>query len=223
MSVRQKGLAIALGVFFIGGILLFATKSGQRVQFLVGGVLVNFGYRMQDHLRTYDFEHDEQIAPTDVWSEMQQQNALAAKVREWFPRTPNHPLVALVVCMDARIDTNELTGDTRRYYYVIRTAGSVLAEKEEEMLELAVVNGVELVVYTTHSDCAAEKAAASPEQRELYPALIKALDEREDRIHEFLARPAIAEKLKEGKLLVKFMEIDTLTERLLPQRDAVVE
>ena len=59
--------------------------------------------------------------------------------------------------MDARIDTNELTGDTRHYYYVIRTAGSVLSEREEEMLELAVENGVELVVLTTHSDCAAEK------------------------------------------------------------------
>lgn len=32
--------------------------------------------------------------------------------------------------MDARIDTNEIMGDTRRYDYVIRTAGSVIGEHE---------------------------------------------------------------------------------------------
>lgn len=210
-----------LGLAFGGCLLLIAwlllTKSGQRAQFITGGLLVNLGYRMQDHLETYDFEHEDRIAPGGVWKEMQNQNALAAKVREWFPRTPHHPLVALVVCMDARIDTNELTGDTRRYYYVIRTAGSVLAEKEEEMLELAVENGVELIVLTTHSDCAAEKVAASPEKRSRYPALTRAVDERNRRVEEFLARPAIAEKIKTGNLMVKQMNIDTLTERLIPR------
>lgn len=123
--------------------------------------------------------------------------------------------MALVVCMDGRLDTNELMGDTRHYYYVIRTAGSVLAAKEEEMLELAVENGVELIVMTTHSDCAAEKAAASPEKRERYPALVKAVDERDQSIRHFLKRPAISAKIAEGKLLVKFMNIDTMTERLI--------
>ena len=68
-------------------------------------------------------------------------------------------MVAVVACMDARLDTNELTGDTRRYYYIIRTAGSVMSEREEEMRELAVAGGVELIVLTTHSDCAAERVA----------------------------------------------------------------
>lgn len=217
MTSRRKLLGIVLGVLLLFTVWFVFTKSGRYAQFITGGVLVNLGYRMQDHLKAYDFEHEEEIAPDDVWKEMQQQNALAAKVREWFPRTPHHPLVALVVCMDARIDTNELTGDTRRYYYIIRTAGSVLAEKEEEMLELAVANGVELVVLTTHSDCAAEKVAASPEQRRRYPALARAVDERDDQIREFLARPAIAERIEAGTLIVKIVDIDTLTERLLPK------
>jgi carbonic anhydrase len=114
--------------------------------------------------------------------------------------------------MDARLDTNELMGDTRRYYYVIRTAGSVLSEREEEMLELAVENGVKLVVWTTHTDCAAEKAAAVPEKRTRFPALARAVDERDERFAEFLARPAIAGRVAEGKLMVKRVEIDTLTE-----------
>ena len=33
--------------------------------------------------------------------------------------------------MDARIDTSELVGDTRRYYYIVRTAGSALAVDRE--------------------------------------------------------------------------------------------
>jgi carbonic anhydrase len=168
-------------------------------------------------LESYDFEHQQEISPDQVWKEMQKQNSLAATVREWFPRTGRHPLVALVVCMDARIDTNELTGDTRRYYYIIRTAGSVLSEREEEMLELAVENGVELIVFSTHSDCAAENVAASQEKRQRFPALAAAVDERDQRIRNFLARHAIASRIEAGKLAVKLINIDTMTERMLPR------
>jgi hypothetical protein len=83
------------------------------------------------------------------------------------------------------------------------------------MLELAVDNGVKLIVLTTHSDCAAEKVASQPDTRERYPALTQAVGEREDRIREFLARPAIASKIAEGELLVKLINIDTMTEKML--------
>jgi len=218
MSKRRKFLGI-VGILLAAFVVwLVFTDSGHRMQFQIGGGLVNLGYLMQDHLESYDFEHEHahHISPDQVWEELQEQNTLSAAVREWLPRTPRHPLVALVVCMDARIDTNELTGDTRHYYYIIRTAGSVLSEREEEMLELAVENGVELVVLTTHSDCAAEKTAASPEKRKRYPALAKAVDEREQRIREFLARPAIASSIAAGKLAVKQVNIDTMTEKLRP-------
>lgn len=215
MSKRRKVLGLGLTVIIIFAAWLVLTDAGHRMQFRIGGGLVNIGYLMQDHLESYDFEteHAHHISPDQVWSELQEQNSLSAAVRQWLPRTPRHPLVALVVCMDARLDTNELTGDTRHYYYVIRTAGSVLSEREEEMLELAVENGVELVVFTKHSDCAAEKTAASPEKRKQYPALTKAVDEREKRIAEFLARPAIASSIAAGKLAVKRLNIDTMTER----------
>jgi hypothetical protein len=216
MSKRRK--LTALGIVVVPLVAwLFWTDSGRQTQFILGGAMVNIGYRLQDHLESYDFEHHEDISPEEVWQEMQKQNALAASVREWFPRTGRHPLVALVVCMDARIDTNELTGDTRRYYYIIRTAGSVLSEREEEMLELAVENGVELIVLTTHSDCAAESVAASPTKRDRFPALAQAVDERDQRIREFLARPTIASNIAAGKLAVKLINIDTMTERMLPR------
>jgi hypothetical protein len=217
MSKKWKWMGGMVVVLGIGAGLLFWTDTGRQTQFVLGGALVNLGYRMQDHLESYDFEHEEDISPEDVWKEVVKQNKLAASVRTKFPRTARHPLVALVVCMDARLDTNELMGDTRKYYYIIRTAGSVLSEREEEMLELAVENGVKLVVWTTHTDCAAEKAASTQEQREHYSALAQAVDERDTRIAEFLARPAIAERIADGKLAVKLVNIDTMTERMLPR------
>lgn len=217
MKRFRKWFVIAGVVIILFVVWLIFTNPGRRTQFVTGGALVNLGYRMQDHLESYDFEHQHEITPEHVWNEMIDQNAMAAMVREWFPRTPRHPLVALVVCMDARLDTNELMGDTRHYYYIVRTAGSILSEREEEMLELAVANGVELIVLTTHSDCAAEKVAASPEKRALYPAIAAGVDERDKRTKELLARPAIAEKIASGKLLVKSINIDTMTERMLPE------
>jgi hypothetical protein len=207
---RFKWLIVA-GVVVVAGVGFLAVP---KVSFMLGGAMVNVGYRFQDHLHSYDFEHHEDITPAQVWEEFSRQNALASKVREQFPRSTRHPLVALLVCMDARIDTNELTGDTRRNYYIVRTAGSVMGVPEEEMLELAVNNGVKVLVLTRHSDCAAEKAAKDPASREKYPELVKSVDERDERMKEFLARPAIAAKIASGDLLIKELLIDTSTERL---------
>jgi hypothetical protein len=212
----MKPWIVAAVVAALGAGLLF-TETGRAAQFVLGGAMVNVGFRLQDHLDSFDFEHHEDISPEDVWQEVVQQNEMAARVRATFPRTARHPLVAIVACMDARIDTNELAGDTRKYYYVVRTAGSVLAEKEEEMLELAVENGVKVVVLTTHTDCAAERAAHTAEQRQRLPALTQAVDERDMRIRELLERPAIKSRMADGRLLVKLLDIDTLTERMLPE------
>jgi len=123
---------------FTGGLVVGAAALAlsPKAQFLAGGAMANAAYRMQDHLHDYDLEHED-ATPELVWTEFKSQNEMAAKVRETFPRTAYHPVVAMLVCMDARIDTNELVGDTRRNYYVVRTAGSAMSAKEEEMRELA--------------------------------------------------------------------------------------
>lgn len=188
-----------------------------RLQFVAGGALMNLGYRLQDPLERYDLEHHGGT-PDQIWDEFLMQNRAAAAVRTRWPRSNRHPLVALVACMDARLDTNEIAGDTRRYYYVLRLAGSALAPKEEEMLELAVSNGVKLVVFTTHTDCAAEKAARDPAKRRRYPQLSKAVDERQLRFEEFQSLPFIRESVQAGRLLVKWVDLDTLNERAQPHR-----
>lgn len=190
---------------------------GDRIEFILGGAMINAGYRLQDRLEDYDFEHHH-ANPQQIWNEFLSQNRLASSVRHRWPRSRRHPLVAMVICMDGRLDTNEIAGDTREYYYVIRLAGSVLSEKEEEMLELAVANGTKVVVFTTHSDCAAEKVARDPAKRPLFPNLSKAVDERQQRFAEFLARPMIREKSAQGELLVKWMDLDTSDEHLEPHK-----
>lgn len=212
---------LLFAILAAGGWFAWSRWGGQP-QFVIGGALVNLGYRLQDPLSDYDFEHHE-ASPPQIWQEFTRQNDMAAAVRARWPRTARHPLVALVACMDSRLDTNEIAGDTRRYYYVVRLAGSVLSTKEEEMLELAVANGVKVVVFTTHSDCAAEKVAHDPAQRPRYPNLSAAVDERESRFREFLSRPAIASRIAQGDLMVKWMDLDTQTERVLPHLESTAK
>ena len=189
-----------------------AVLLNPRTQFVVGGALVNAGVALQDSLHAYDLGKHE-LTPQEIWAEFEQQNHLAALVREQFPRSTEHPVVALMVCMDARIDTSELAGDTRRYYYVIRTAGSVLGDEEQEMLELAVRKGVKVVVLTRHTDCAAEKIAADPDSRAEFPRLSAAVDARAAHVEAFLKRPFIAERIARRELLVKQVFIDTRSEQ----------
>ncbi|MFZ5445851.1 MAG: carbonic anhydrase [Myxococcota bacterium] len=207
--------AVLLATVVLGALALWSARG----RFFLGAALLNAGLELQDHVEPFDFEHaDAQETPEQVWQEFQRQNALASSVREKLPRTTEHPLVALMVCMDARLDTSELVGDTRRYYYVLRTAGSVMDTEEQEMLELAVLNGVKLVVLTRHTDCAAERVAADPSKRHQFPTLSTAVERRAERIAEFKARPLIAEKLRRNELLVKEVLIDTDSEHLMVQQ-----
>ena len=212
MSTKSR---LGWGIAGLLAVILLAIAFIPSVEFVVGGALINLGFRLQDRLSDYDFEHDESITPEQIWDELVAQNDMAASVREVFPRSVRHPVVAILACMDARIDTAELAGDTRRYYYIVRTAGSVLAPAEQEMLELAVLNGVKVLVLTSHSDCAAEAAAANPESREKFPALTELMDERVQHVEEFLERPIIRDAIDRGELMVKFARIDTDSDRLV--------
>jgi hypothetical protein len=205
---------LAVAVVLGGGVFW---KWGSRIEFVVGGALVDLGYRLQDPLEDYDFEHHHPSA-VEVWDEFLNQNKMASSVRARWPRTARHPVVAMVACMDGRLDTNEIAGDTRRYYYVLRLAGSVISEVEEEMLELAVSNGVKVVVFTTHSDCAAEKVAKDAVKRASFPNLSKGIDEREAKFKEFLRRPLIQDSMAKNELLVKWMDLDTANERVVPHK-----
>ena len=114
---RRKKLLLALLALALVVTPFAVIALSPRAEFLVGGALVNLGCRLQDPLEDYDFSHHHVIPPAQIWEEALAQNRLASSVRARFPRSTHHPLIAMVVCMDARIDTNELMGDTRKYYY----------------------------------------------------------------------------------------------------------
>lgn len=208
-----KIIGAAAGVLVLLGVI--ALFVSPKLEFMLGGALVNAGFRLQDPLEQFDLEEAHELTPEEIWQEMLERNELTAGVRSRFPRTPYHPLVAMVACMDNRIDAHELVGDTRNYYYIVRTAGSVMPSPEQDMLELAVMNGVKVVLLTSHTKCAAEAAAANPELRAKFSAMTDLVYEREASIKEFLERPLIKEKIAKGELLVKRARIDTDNERLV--------
>ena len=206
-------LAGGLAAVFVVAALAWS----PRAQFLLGGAFVNLGFRLQDHLHAYDLEHREPGAPEEIWRELLEHNRLAATVRDFFPRSTEHPVVAILACMDARIDTSELVGDTRRYYYIVRTAGSLLSPAEQEMMELAVGSGVRVIVLTTHSDFAAEAVAAHADGRGRFPEIVSLLNQREMLIEEFKSRPAIRDAIDRGQLEIHRARIDTRSARLIPE------
>lgn len=211
MIKRYKGRIIIAVLVLISIVVLLMQK---KVAFVLGGAFTNLGYMMQDGLHEYDLVHHEDITPEQVVATFDMQNKMASEIRSRFPRTSHHPLVALVLCMDSRLDSSEVMGDTRKYYYIIRTAGSVIKEKEEEMLELAVTNGVKVILFTTHTNCAAEAVASDPKRKEDFPFLTAAVVDREKYIKDFLSRPKIAKKVADGSLIIKHAIVDTNTKRL---------
>lgn len=188
----------------------------KMILFLIGGSMISIGILLQAFQKSYDLTHDtNEIRPEEIFQEIQLQNKFSSLVKDFLPGYEHHPLVIIVLCMDSRISTEELLGDSRDFYYVIRTAGSVIREKEMEMIELALVEkNVKLVVFTEHSDCAAKKIANNAEKRNLYPSISRAFADRQREIMKFLERKVVVQKMKSGQLLVKQAMIDTKSARM---------
>ena len=209
-------IKITLGSFILILLMGFIFLN-QKASFLIGGAFINIGYFFQDRIHNYNFNSTESDDTTldEILNGFQARNNLASNIRELFPREPFHPLVAIVTCIDSRIDTNDMLGDTRKFYFIIRNAGSIIEEKEEEMLELAVSKGVKLIVFTRHTNCAAESIKSNPIARLDYPFISKSIEMHEANIRRFLNRPKIKSKISEGKLSIRHAVMDTKTKRLI--------
>ena len=207
VSNQNKTRKIKIVFALIVLTLLFLVLSNQRIQFILGGAFINVGYRFQDHVEQEHFSESESSLNASL-VKLLNQNQSAAKVRHFFPRSVKHPKVALLTCMDARIDTVELMGDTRRAYYTVRTAGSVLEPLQQGMFELAIENGVRIIFLTRHTDCSAEKLVFK-EEASRYPHLKNGVLSRKSQIQQFLRREMIYKKIKDGNLIVVEALIDT--------------
>jgi hypothetical protein len=167
--------------------------------------LVNAGYRFQDHIPLTSNEKSHGI---ELLNGIIERNHLASGMRSIFPRSVHSPKIALQVCMDSRLDTLELVADTRLHYFVVRTAGSSLDSLQQEMFEMSVKKGVELIILTRHTDCAAEKIAKG-EDANHFPILTKEVRQRSLRLNEFLNRDLIKEKIINDKLKVVAILVHT--------------
>ncbi|MBL8229506.1 MAG: hypothetical protein JNL98_13540 [Bryobacterales bacterium] len=202
-----------LGFVAIVVTLLFFWRG---VLFVGGGGLVSVGHMVQGFVHGFDYRGTVGT-PQEILDTVILDNQQSSKV-EGVVGGPSHkPEVMAVMCMDPRINSEVVLGDSRHYYDVVRLPGSVLSEEVIEAIELGVKeHRLKVVLFTTHTDCAMEKVAHSEEAHE-YPALSKAVDKREEMYQLMLKRPMIADRLKAGTLLIKRYQIDTPTGKLTPQ------
>ncbi|MCS7023332.1 MAG: hypothetical protein NZV14_00915 [Bryobacteraceae bacterium] len=187
----------------------------RRVLFVGGGGLVSLGHLIQGVVSGFD-RKGEIGAPEEILERVLTDNEQASQVERWLGGPAHKPEVMIVMCMDPRLNSEVIVGDSRHYYDVVRLPGSVLSEDVIEAIELGVQeHRLKVVLLTTHTDCAMEKVAHSAAAKE-YPVLSLAVQRREEMFQRLLQRPAIASRLQAGTLLVRRFQIDTTTGRLLP-------
>jgi carbonic anhydrase len=71
-----------------------------------------------------------------------------------MPPTPARKL-AVVTCMDARLDVERILGLEEGDAHVIRNAGALVTDDVLRSLEASRALGTERVVFMVHTDCAA--------------------------------------------------------------------
>lgn len=200
----------------LAGIALFLLFFWRGVLFVGGGGLVTVGHMVQGFVTGFDYKgtvgSPQQILDTVILDNQQ-----ASKVEGVVGGPTHKPEVMAVMCMDPRINSEVVLGDSRHYYDVVRLPGSVLSNEVIEAIELGVKeHRLKVVLFTTHTDCAMEKVAHSEAAHE-FPSLSNAVHKREEMYDHLLKRPLIAEKVRDGSLLIKRYQIDTPTGKLIPQ------
>ena len=205
-----------LSRILIVAVLLLLVVFWRPALFFTGGGLLSAGHMVQGFVGGFSRSGDVGT-PDDLLRIVLIDNESASRVERVVSGPRRKPEVVAVMCMDPRLNSEVVLGDSRGYYDVVRLPGSVLSNEMIEAIELGVKeHKVELVLFTTHTDCAMEKVAKS-EAAEHFPALSNAVHKREEMFQALLNRPLIAEHIKEGKLLVKRFRIETTTGKLLPE------
>ncbi|MCC6588318.1 MAG: hypothetical protein IT168_16620 [Bryobacterales bacterium] len=205
-----------LSRILVVAVLLLLVVFWRPALFFTGGGLVSAGHMVQGFVGGFS-RSGEVGTPDDLLKTVLIDNESASRVERVVSGPRRKPEVLAVMCMDPRLNSEVVLGDSRGYYDVVRLPGSVLSGEMIEAIELGVKeHQVELVLFTTHTDCAMEKVAHS-EAAEHFPALSNAVHKREEMFQALMSRPLIAQRVKEGKLLVKRFRIETPTGKLLPE------
>lgn len=154
-------------------------------------------------------------SPEQVLGNVLRYNARASRVRK--PAFDGRTWVAVVRCMDRKLDMGRVFGDMKFVDDIANPYGAV-TPREIEALQLAVSkHGVRLVCLLTHTDCAALAVASGPDGS-AWPLISAAVDATPRHVEALLQAPVIAPALKAGTLAVIRATVITGTDRLTDVR-----
>lgn len=150
-------------------------------------------------------------SPEQVLGNVLRYNARASRVRK--PAFDGRTWVAVVRCMDRKLDMGRIFGDMKFVDDIANPYGAV-TPREIEALQLAVSkHGVRLVCLLTHTECAALAVASGPEG-DAWPLITAAVEATPRHVQALLAAPIIAPALRAGRLAVIRATVLTGTDRL---------
>ena len=150
-------------------------------------------------------------SPEQVLGNVLRYNARASRVRK--PAFDGRTWVAVVRCMDRKLDMGRIFGDMKFVDDIANPYGAV-TPREIEALQLAVSkHGVRLVCLLTHTECAA-LAIASGHDGSAWPLISAAVDATPRHVEALLQAPVIAPALQAGTLAVIRATVITGTDRL---------
>lgn len=207
---RTGSMKVLILAVVVAAICALASK---KVRFYLGGALIEAGVHTQ-----YSVHGDlQELSGEEIVSRLYSLNRWSSLAERGLFSETEHPVGLVVLCMDSRFETNRIAADSRtELFYKVRTPGSVLSPDTADGIELAVVKkGIRLVLFTYHDDCAAEGVCrAHPHE---FPGLRDALHARFEALQNFMERPEIAKRLKDGSLTIKVAKLVTGEHRLEPK------
>jgi carbonic anhydrase len=206
-------IIVFIGVCSVG--LVALTLLNRKIAYYVGGFLLHTGYFIQDSTESFHHQLNDSdpVHPNEIYKTVIAQNILQAKAWKATPALKDRkPKALIIMCIDPRLNSSRILGDTRGYYDVIRIPGSVITEEVAEAVELAVTkHETKLVMVITHTDCAMEHLAASDEGKHHYPLLAEGINNHAKRMQSLSHRPAILDRLQKQQLWVIEKRLDTKT------------
>lgn len=203
--------------------LCFLALGFAMPRFYVGAALIEVGYLFQHisygaPLSAQEGAH----TPDEVMTSLDERNSWSAgfrklwRVMDEIGHRDAPPLAGVIVaCMDYRLDTDQILGNSRGEFYVIRKPGAALTNETIEEIFVALHRNPSIILVTTHSDCAMEKLAHTQEGPEKFPNLTAGVLNFKQRLAELQAMPEIQKRVAAGSLKIIMRHIDTQTERLV--------
>ena len=196
----MKALRRKLVDFWVKGWMYLRRRMTtlDRIAFAFGGQLVFWGRAMMDG-ETNFVSGCSEYTPCDLLEVIYERNQLVVRRG---PSKIRVPVGLVITCMDPRIDTSAILGDSRGYFDRVQIPGAVLSAEVMETVRLAVTaHGVKFVMVLSHTDCAMEKIVCS-EDADSYPELRSNVLKRDQSFATLCSQKYVTERVRRDELVV---------------------